>query len=295
MRPSRTRPFARLIQPARTRPAIWRLVVGLVIVALVQGLSLLAIFGGLAVLAGQEAAGLWLAKLAVASTPASALAVLATFVPLLGGVWLALRLMHKRSLRSAMGAQPWAGALRGAAVTFAVFTPLLILEMMAGGSVQNLPLGLWVKLLALTVLGVAVQTLAEEVLFRGYVLQQLAARFRSPLVWGALPAVAFGALHYDTSRMGDAAPVAVALAVLFGLLAADLTAKSGGLGRAWGMHFANNMVGLAILGTPGSITGLALRVTPHDAADIAQNPFLALVGAIPMLIAWAILRRGARA
>ncbi|QIE40914.1 CPBP family intramembrane metalloprotease [Rhodobacteraceae bacterium SC52] len=294
MRLSRTRPFVRFVEPARTRPAVWRLIFGLLIVALVQSLCLLAVFGGLAYFSGPDNAGLWVAKLAVASTPASALGVLATFIPLLGGVWLALRVMHKRSLRSAMGARPWAGALRGATVTSAVFAPFLILELAFSGSVSNLPLGLWSKLLALTVLGVAVQTLAEEALFRGYALQQLAARFRSPLIWGGLPALAFGVLHYDTTRMGDAAPVAVALAALFGVLAADLTARSGGLGLAWGMHFSNNMFGLALLGTPGSITGLALRVTPHDAADIAQNPFLGLAWAIPLLIAWAFLRRGLR-
>ena len=39
--------------------------------------------------------------------------------------------------------------------------------------------------------------IAEEALFRGYLLQQLAVRNPSPLIWMVLPALVFAALHID--------------------------------------------------------------------------------------------------
>lgn len=286
--------FDRFVAPARVRPALWRLLCGLVLVALVQAVILGAVFGGLVLLTGTDRAGMWMAKLAVASTPTSALALLATFVPLLVGVALAARLLHRRTLKSVLGHRPLRDALHAASVAFAVFTPLILLTFLLDEARPNLPIGIWAQILPLACIGIAAQTLAEELLFRGYLMQQLAARFRTPWIWALIPALAFAVLHFDPGRMGTAAPVVVAIAALFGLLAADLTARSGGIGLAWGMHFANNTVGLVIMAAQGSITGLALRVTESLEADMATQPLLVMAGVVPVLATWAILRRGLR-
>lgn len=293
--PPPRRRFARYLAPARAGRAPWRLALGLVIIAATQAIAFGVLGGGVWALLGSDAAGTWLAKLAVASTPATLLTVLALFVPLLVGVVLAARLLHRRGLRSLLGAHVLRDAVRGAGVTLAVFAPLVALAWAAGATRPNLPPGIWAALLPLTVLGVAVQTLAEEVLFRGYVLQQLAARFRSRLVWAVLPALAFGALHLDPAGPGGAALAMAGAATLFGLVAADLTARSGGVGLAWGLHLANNLVGLGVMATQGGLTGLALRVTTHDRAALAADPWMMLPGVLPLLAAWLILRRGLRA
>jgi hypothetical protein len=288
--PRHARQLARFVAPARARPAVWRLALGLVLVICVQAAALAATFTAVSALAGPDAAGLWTGKLAVASTPASALWLLASFLPLLAGVALAARLLHRRGPGSLMGARPLRQAARGAGVTFAVFAPLLAATVLLGATRPNLPPQVWALVLLPGLAGVAVQTLAEETLFRGYLMQQLAARVRSPLVWAGLPALLFGLLHLDPGRLGAAAPLMVVGAVLFGLVAADLTARSGGLGLAWGMHFANNAVGLLLLGTPGSITGLSLRVSTTGLEDLATAPLLLLVSTVPLVLAWLILR-----
>lgn len=289
------RQFVRYIAPARACPAVWRLALGLLIVVAAQALAFGGLVGGLSVLAGPDAAGTWLAKLAVASTPATMLMVLALFAPPLLGVVVAARLLHKRWLRSLLGPGVLRDAARGAGVTLAVFAPLVGLGWALGATQPNLPPGIWALLLPLTILGVAIQTLTEEILFRGYILQQLAARFRSPIIWAGLPAALFGLLHLDPSGMGAAAWPVVGVAALFGLVAADLTARSGGLGLAWGVHLANNLVGLSVMATQGGLTGLALRVTTQSRADLADAPWMVLPGALPFLVAWLILRRGLRA
>jgi len=293
-RPTQQRRFARYVAPARARPAVWRLLLGLAIVVAAQALAFGALVGGIWVLAGPDAVGTWLAKLAVASTPATMLTVLALFAPPLLGVVIAARLLNRRGVCSLLGPRVLRDAVRGAGVTLAVFTPLLALAWATGATRPNLPPGIWAALLPLTVLGVAVQTLTEETLFRGYILQQLAARFRSPLVWAGLPAAIFGLLHLDPSSLGAAAWPMAAMAALFGLVAADLTARSGGLGLAWGVHLANNLVGLSVMATQGGLTGLALRVTTQSRADLADAPWMVLPGALPFLLAWLILRRGLR-
>lgn len=292
---SHRRRFARFVAPARVRPALWRLGLGLVIIVAAQAIALGALVGGIRLLHGPGAAGTWMAKLSVASTPATMLTVLALFAPLLGGVVLAARLLHRRGLHSLLGPHVLRDALRGAGVTLAVFVPLIALAWAAGATQPNLPPAIWLALLPLTLLGVAVQTLAEEVLFRGYLMQQLAARFRARWVWIGVPAVVFGLLHLDPAGMGGAALAMLAFATLFGLVAADLTVRSGGIGLAWGLHLANNLVGLGVMATQGGLTGLALRVSEHDRADLAANPWMMLPGVLPLLAAWLILRRGLRA
>lgn len=61
----------------------------------------------------------------------------------------------------------------------------------------QLPLGRWLTLLPLSLLAILVQVSAEELLFRGYLQQQLAARFASPLVWMVVPSALFALGHYS--------------------------------------------------------------------------------------------------
>ena len=78
--------------------------------------------------------------------------------------------------------------------------------------------------------------------------------------------------------------------MLFGLFAADLTAATGSIGAAWGFHFVNNVVALAVLATDGTITGLALYLTPY-AADGEEIARFAIVADVAMLtVAWALCR-----
>lgn len=292
--PPRPTAFARFVAPARARPALWRLGLGLAIIAAAQAGCLFALVRGIALLQGASAADLWLGKLAIASTPQSALTLLALFTPLLVATAVVVRAVHKRPVRSLLGAGALRDAVRGAGVTFIVFTPLVGGAFALGLTQPNLPVAVWAAVLPLALAGVAVQTLAEEAIFRGYLTQQLAARFRTRLIWVGIPAVLFGLLHLDPGRLGAAAPAIVGAATLFGLIATDLTVRSGNLGTAWGVHFANNTVGLVVLGSPGSLTGLALRVSDQGTGDLAARPALILVSVLPLAIAWLILRRRRR-
>ena len=106
-----------------------------------------------------------------------------------------------------------------------------------------------------------------------------------------VPAAIFGAVHYIPGLPGANNWVIVGYATLFGVLAGDLTARTGSLGAAWGFHFANNIMGIAVISTEGSISGLGLWVRDEGfAAPMALSPLLFLDVAVLIAIWWIIRR-----
>jgi len=125
----------------------------------------------------------------------------------------------------------------------------------------------WIVLLPFAAGAVLIQTSAEEILFRGYLQQSLAARFRSPLIWVGVPSALFAAGHYAPGIAGDNALLVAVWSCVFGVLAADLTARSGTLGPAIALHFFNNVISLLIISLPDTLSGLALYLLPYDMSD----------------------------
>lgn len=131
------------------------------------------------------------------------------------------------------------------------------------------PIPQWLLLLLPALLALIIQTGAEELLYRGYIQSQLAARFPYPLVWLTIPSLLFAAVHWDNGSTFTESAQYSLWAFFFGLAAADLTARTGSIGAALGLHLANNAFaflffaevegpdsGLAlVLFTPGALAG----------------------------------------
>ena len=286
--------FDRFVAPARNRPQLWRLVAGLVLaLGIYIGWTVGVIAGAFLLLAGDADPALWVRSLADADRPGGTLLLLLTFVGMALGPMAAARWLHGRPVASLFG--PRVRTLRdfvlAGAVVFAVLAVALGLWAVEYEAVSNLPPSTWAMLLPLTLLGLLVQTGAEEVLFRGYMQSQLAARFRSPLVWLLLPSLLFGIVHFDAVTAGENVWMVVASASVFGLIAADLTARTGSIGAAWGFHFANNVVAIAILATGGTITGLARWVTPYSLAEYDASTPAVLLDLATLVFAWWLVRR----
>ena len=66
----------------------------------------------------------------------------------------------------------------------------------------NFPAPSSLMLLPLAAILLFLRTGTEELFFHGNILQQLAARFQNPLIWFALPPIAFGLLHYELTVYG---------------------------------------------------------------------------------------------
>jgi uncharacterized protein len=286
--------FDRFVQPARIRPQIWRFLLGMVLAfaiyaAWTAGVIALAYFA----LAGGEDPLFWVGTLAEAKTPRGTLILLLTFVGMALGPMAAARWLHRRTAGSLFG--PRVRVLRdfvvAAGIVFVVLGASVGLWSLQYDAMPNLPWSTWALILPLTLLGLLVQTGAEEVLFRGYMQSQLAARFRSPIAWLVFPSLLFGIVHYDPTSAGGNVWLVVGAATMFGFIAADLTARSGSIGAAWGFHFANNTIAIALLSTDGTITGLSRWVTPYDLTEL-DLPVLVIAGDVAMLVlAWVLVRR----
>ena len=114
---------------------------------------------------------------------------------------------------------------------------------------------------------------AEEMIFRGYITQQLAARWRTPLVWAGVPALLFGLAHYSSGAALEISPYYyVAVTLLFGLTAAALVWRTGSLAAAMGLHTGMNVISLSATGMEGVVEGTQLYL--YDASG-AKALFLA--------------------
>lgn len=289
---------APLIAAARRAPDLWRLAVGLVLVAA----AVVVLNTGLQSALIRLTPRLWLTHFVEpgyqGATPFSMLVTLYSFGFVIVGVGLTLRLLHHRDLASLMGPGNvlMYQFMRVIAAMVAVGAVLMVLPPYNMGMEvrQNLPFSSWLVLLPLSLIGVVIQSASEEVLFRGYIQQQLAARFSSPLVWMALPSALFALGHYLPVQAGDNALLIALWAGMFGLMMADLTARAGSLGPAIAVHVANNVSALIFVSLPDSLNGLALYVVPVSMADtIALRAWLP-VDFATALVCWLAARLAIR-
>ena len=274
MLPKKTAKFEDYAACAGAYCALWRLALGVLIIAgayagsnYLVGLAAIKIAENIQLGAGYA----MIFELATSSSKRAVLIALFSAVLMLPGLWLVLKFLHHRSLRSVIaptGRVHWGNY--GRAVLFIlVFSGLTSLPVLLNATyTRQLELGQWLPWLAPALLLLFLQTATEELIFRGYLMQQLAARFHSRWAWWVLPAVLFGALHYNSLIYGDNAWLVVLSTILIGLILGDITARSGDLSIALGLHFANNLVVVLLLGVPGQLSSLSLFLQKINVRDV---------------------------
>lgn len=221
-----------------------------------------------------------------ADRAAAVLAYLAAFAAVPLTLALVLRGLHGRGLSGVIGP----GGLRGRTLfaAMALVLGLAGLGLLAGDAVPEPRQDWrgWLMLLPLAVPLVAVQSASEELVFRGYLLQGLAARWRAPLVWALGPALLFGVLHWNPAMFGPNAPAVVAVTVLAGLVLADVTARTGNLSAAIGLHAANNLWAFLVLAPPSDLAVLALFTLPVPGPRSAEMGRMILTEGAVILAVW---------
>jgi membrane protease YdiL (CAAX protease family) len=281
-----------LIDPARRTSQVWRLVVGLVLIVLVV-MGLNSVLQAALLYLNAETTGLGEGK-----SPVSLLLLLGSFGFVIVAVAVTVRQIHHRSLISVIGPLPQAlrdfwRVLRALLMLTAL---LWILPPWGGGEqlTPNLNFGLWISLLPLSLTVLLIQTSAEEILFRGYIQQQLAARFSHPAVWMVLPSALFALGHYLPGEAGQNAWMIALWTGIFGVLMADLTARAGTLGPAIALHFVNNLSSLLLISLPDSLSGLSLYTVPFDMADPEAMTTWLPIDFATMIVSWLVARLAIR-
>ncbi len=258
-------------QPAEARPQIWRTVLGFVLVMAFWFAATNAV-----VIGASRWFDLPIWEIVQGESFVATGIVFSTFAAFHLGLALMLPVLHRRSYFSLFGPMrrlDWRHFFRGVLAVLAIFallSALTVLEplFLPRGSnppvVEALPVERWALGLGPALGFIFVQSLGEELVFRGYLLQQLRARFRSPLIWGVLPALIFGGLHFSPDTYGMVnALVYVLNAAVAGTLAAFITLRTGNLGASAGLHFGNNIT-MVLVGATGSPSGFSLFLTEMD-------------------------------
>ncbi len=282
-------PFQQWVDAAAPRRELWRTVVGFVlIIAVWMGwtlvFSLIAVGGGLVdpqLLAGPAYGGNGTLSYGVAAM------LLGVMMVMYWGLWLGarivLKLLHGRGLASAFAHD---GRLRldqfGVGMVLAVgyLGAGLVYSVVAGHAPirTDVDMGQWAVALVPLALLVLIQSAGEEVVFRGYLPQHLAARWKNPVVWGFLPAFAFGLAHTFIGGAFDTfALYYIAAATMLGLVMMAMVWRTGSLGAAMGFHFANNVGALLTVGVGGLAPPVSLWMwLPGDALAGASADLLML-------------------
>lgn len=268
----------------------WRLALGLLVTFLVMfgmGQALVAVaHAGLS----QERFESFLQMIARADTPPGLLITLFSMGAMAIGAGFAARLVHDRDPMTLLG--PWRLLWRQfvlvtiALLVLTVGVSLLPPWSLFSGLERGLSPGLWFALLPLTLTALLVQCASEEILFRGYLQSQLAARFGHPAVWLLLPTALFALGHWAPGVYGDNAWLVALWAMIFGLTAADITARAGTLGPAIALHLVNNVTAIAIAAPQGDMSGLALFQLPFNAADADSMRSYLPVDLLMLLLSW---------
>lgn len=286
-------PHEGYIAAARTRAQLWRLVPAALVIIFFYLAPIVGVSTYLALTLGSDLAQALQARVVAGAFPGTMLIVLYSFSGLALGTMAAVRLVHRRGAGTLFGPSPRATARN----FLAVLLPLAALNLLAaalalGDSALKPGLSFidFLGYLPFALPGILIQTGAEELLFRGYLQQQFAARFRSPLIWMGIPSALFAAGHYLPEGYGDNALAIVLWAFLFGCLAADLTARTGNIGAALALHATNNASAMLIIGLDGNLDGLALWTADIDMTASGAFSLLLAADFLMLLSAWLLAR-----
>ncbi|MET0370116.1 MAG: CPBP family intramembrane glutamic endopeptidase [Sphingobium sp.] len=280
-------PFQRWVDAARPRAQIWRTIVGIILIGVIWMVWTLALmFGsiGLGLVdpdAFQAMFGMADIPLTYTDTIVMLLISLATIWGFSLGVWLVARLLHKRSFSSVVAwdrrfslSQFGVGCLIAAGYLAVSMTWSFVSGHAPTRS--ELALETWLLALAPVAIVVFVQAASEELVFRGYLPQQLAGRFGSAIVWGFIPSVLFGLMHAANSPGNQTyALYYIAIASIMGMVMMAMVWRTGSLAAAIGFHFINNVGALTLAGSDQGPSSIALFVwTPEQMMASASGELL---------------------
>lgn len=284
--------FQRYVAPAERDASLWRTLAGLGIIVLGWLVWTTVVLTGwvLPDVASGVPVGRAIARLENGfrtGEPAAIAVTLLTFAGIWPSTWVALRLVHRRRFRTVLG--PGGGPAGDLALGVACALLLWLLGTLAGlllvGMPQRSALGLlpWLLWLVPMAALVFLQAGGEELIFRGYLLQNLAALGLGPWAWAILPSLVFAFLHYDATRAEGINWLYIATVLVFGLIAVVLVWRTGALWAGIGFHAANNFGALTLIGVEGLTEGSQLFIQP-----VADKGMLIAIdfGVMALMLVW---------
>jgi membrane protease YdiL (CAAX protease family) len=190
--------------------------------------------------------------------PFDFIAVNFTIFMMLAGLAFVVKLIHRRPLLSLISQEQrmdWRRVARAAAAWAVLMAAAVVLEHLLFPERYYFSFNpeRFFVYLVLVLLLTPLQCLAEELVFRGYVMQGLGRLMRNPLAIAVLSSIVFTAPHLLNPEVHEhGATIMAANYFAIGMLLATVTLRDGRLELAIGLHAANNVLLALVANYEGS-------------------------------------------
>ena len=279
--------------------AVWRILVGAVIIVAIYGLGLFGVGFFLNGMAGFDL---------TQSSQITLIVFLASFIPIWLGTGAVTRVLFGFSLLYLYGRS---GNIRWSDFRVAfvyIFVIVLVFELLilAATWVTGTPpytrndvvsILDWLIYLLPLIVFVFLQIGAEELFFRGYLLRLIYSR-KASLFWAVyVPSFLFGLAHLDPITYGFNSLLYVLNTTVTGVILCFITIWRGNIAMAMGIHFAVNIFAIIIIGhgdTPiGSGAALWLSTIAPKSVTLGASMIVITVVEIVLYSIWTRRRFGA--
>lgn len=146
---------------------------------------------------------------------------------------------------------------------------------------------LWLGPASLSLLAIAAK---HELLLRGHALQRIGLVERHYGFWAVCPSMIFAAALFDPNLPLFCSALIFLSAFMFGMLSADLVARTGNLGASLGFHFSSGFFLFSVISLPGFLE-YSVLILPFGASDALALSGAIAAGAAAMLAAYLVCRR----
>jgi membrane protease YdiL (CAAX protease family) len=200
---------------------------------------------------GQLQAGSMSAVLQGMNTLAGFIALMLASVFFLAGIYLSMQFIHRRPLRTLVTPDrslDWGRLFQGFVVWFGLVALMSLAEALIypGRYVWTLNMARFFPFLFLALIFIPIQTSAEELFFRGYVLQEIGLHWKNIWVLSTISGLLFGLPHLLNPEASVNYPLLGLYYFTFGFCLAFITLRDGKLELALGAHAANNLFSVII-------------------------------------------------
>jgi membrane protease YdiL (CAAX protease family) len=175
---------------------------------------------------------------------------------------ISIRVVHRKSFADVVGAWAWRSFGAGFAIWAVASIAMVLIDVALAPSGFQVTVNRETPLLAMAALGgLAIQTFAEEFVFRGYLTQGLLTATKRTIPTAVISGLLFGAVHIP-----NGAPQAVS-ATLSGVVLALIAIRTGGIAVTCGQHLANNFFAAVVFVSSDDVfrssPGIFTQTTPH--------------------------------
>ncbi|QQZ27520.1 CPBP family intramembrane metalloprotease [Thiothrix subterranea] len=214
------------------------------------------------------------------------------FLPMLLGLSLVIKFFHKRLFRSLItGALQidWKRILQSMGIYLAIFLAINLVDIVLFPNNYKFTFQMerFLLFLPLVLLLIPIQAAAEELLFRGYIMQGLGLVMNK---WLAvmLSSLLFALPHLFNPETQASPFMALSALFIMGLFLALITVREGTLELAIGVHVANNIASFLLIAPSDTFAGIPVPAVFSSTVDMfGWKPILMVI--LALVLFWLIV------